>query len=328
MRFIHDDFLLSTPTARRLYHGYAADQPIYDYHGHLPPQDLAGNRTFANLTEAWLEGDHYKWRAMRAAGVDERYCTGDAEPFEKFLAFARIVPQTLRNPLFHWCHLELKRYFDLDVLLNEDSAREVWDEANRRLADLPVAAIFDRFGVKLVGTTDAPADDLEYHRTIAESGLFTGTAVVPAFRPDKTHDLSDAAAWNQTVDAIGAAAGVTIRSFDDFLEALSKRHAFFHERGCRISDHGLTHLPHHACSAKTAAEIFGRARGDDPSFEPEDFDGYDGPRAGDNRTVHQLYDVVLRPARPRRGLDASAPPRGATQQQRLGLQHTRTRHGV
>lgn len=263
MSFITDDFLLSNDTARRLYHEHAAGMPIYDYHCHLPPEDLAGNRRFNNLAEAWLEGDHYKWRAMRANGVDEAYCTGEAEPFDKFLAFARTVPQTLRNPLYHWTHLELERYFGIDVLLSGDTAREVWDAANAKLADLPVSAIFEEFDVAVVGTTDAPADDLRFHQAIAEKTLYPWTAVVPSFRPDKLHNLSDAAAWNGEVDALGEAAGVKINSFDDFLDALAKRHAFFHAQGCRVSDHGLTHLPEHDGSEKQAREIFGRARGND-----------------------------------------------------------------
>ncbi|MEO1235528.1 MAG: glucuronate isomerase [Planctomycetota bacterium] len=273
MSFITEDFLLSNDTAARLYHEHAAAQPIIDYHCHLPPADLAGNRKFANLFEAWLEGDHYKWRAMRTHGVDEAYCTGEADPYDKFLAYARTVPYTLRNPLYHWTHLELKRYFDLDLLLSEDTAREVWDEANRRLADMPVAKIIDRFDVRVIGTTDAPTDDLSHHQTLAESDTLPRTTVAPTFRPDKTHDLSDLAAWNQTVDAVGEAAGVRVRTFDDLLDALSKRHAFFHACGGRLSDHGLTHLPTAECSAETARDIFDRARGrGDDAFATTDFD--------------------------------------------------------
>lgn len=292
MAFINDDFLLSTETSRRLYHDFAADQPIYDYHGHLPPEDLASNRVFTDLAAAWLEGDHYKWRAMRAAGVDERFCTGDAEPYEKFLAFAGVVPQTLRNPLYHWCHLELKRYFDIDLVLNVDTAREVWDEANRQLAAIPVSAIFKKFKVKLVGTTDSPADDLRHHQAIAASNLYPHTAVVPSFRPDKAHDLSDAEAWSATVDAIGQAAGVSIRTFDDLLDALTKRHAAFHAQGCRVSDHGLARLPEHACSQKRARDIFDRARGEAPT-KTQEFEGGDGSRAGDDARFTSFMMLFL-----------------------------------
>ncbi|MEM7624453.1 MAG: glucuronate isomerase [Planctomycetota bacterium] len=264
MAFIHDDFLLSTATSRRLYHDFAASQPIYDYHGHLPPQDLASDRRFADLAEAWLEGDHYKWRAMRAAGVDERFCTGDAEPWEKFLAFARVVPQTLRNPLYHWCHLELKRYFDIDTTLNADTARDVWDEANRQLADMPVSVILRRFGVKLIGTTDAPEDGLEHHAQLAASDTLGGTAVYPAFRPDRTHQLGDPETWNGVIDAVGRAAGVSIDRLDDLFDALAKRHRFFHDHGARLSDHGLTHLPDVEPSQAAAEAVFDRARAGGP----------------------------------------------------------------
>lgn len=270
--FIDDDFLLSSETARRLYHEHAAAQPIYDYHCHLPPKDLAENRRFNNLYEIWLEGDHYKWRAMRANGVDERYCTGDAEPFEKFLAFAKTVPHTLRNPLYHWTHLELKRYFGIDTLLSGDTAREIWDEANRQLQSLDAGAILRKFNVALIGTTDDPADTLEHHQKLHAQKPFD-TAVYPAFRPDKTHALGDVKAWNAYVDRLGAAAGVRIATLDDLLDAIRKRHAFFHQMGSRLADHGLTHLPDTACSDADASRIFGAAR-NGLNIEPIDQDRF------------------------------------------------------
>lgn len=282
MSFITDHFLLTNEPARRLYHDFAAAMPIYDYHCHLPPADLAANRTFGNLYEAWLEGDHYKWRAMRANGVAEAFCTGDAAPYEKFLAFAKTVPRTIRNPLYHWTHLELKRYFNIDTLLNEDTAKEVWDEANRQLAHMPVSSVLEKFDVAVIGTTDAPADDLAWHQAIASSDHYAKTAVYPAFRPDKAHDLSDPPAWNQTVEAIAAAAGVKeLRRLDDLLDALTQRHAFFHDQGCRLSDHGLTHLPAHECTKQQADDIFLRARGEDPDFDDEDLHYHNSPKTGD-----------------------------------------------
>ncbi len=260
MPFITDDFLLTTDAARRLYHDHAAARPIYDYHCHLPPADLAGNRTFNNLFEAWLEGDHYKWRAMRAHGVEERFCTGDASPEDKFAAFARAVPSTLGNPLYHWCHLELQRYFGIDTVLNEDTAPEVWAEANRQLAGMPVSAILEKFGVRLIGTTDDPVDTLEHHATLQRQPL-VNTKVVPAFRPDKAYTLDDPAAWNAYLDTLGEAAGVGINRLDDLLDALAKRHAFFHDMGSRLSDHGLENLPDVTCSDADARDIFDRARG-------------------------------------------------------------------
>src|SRR5689334_20097967 len=185
MKFIHEDFLLQTRTAKRLYHTFAEEEPIFDYHCHLPPKDIAENRQFRNLFEIWLEGDHYKWRAMRANGVAERYCTGDAEPWEKFLAWAKTVPQTLRNPLYHWTHLELQRYFGIEELLDESSAKSIWDRANALLATdgLRAHGIVGKFHVTALCTTDDPTDDLSYHKVIAASNL--ATKVYPAYRPDK-----------------------------------------------------------------------------------------------------------------------------------------------
>lgn len=253
--FIDDDFLLSNETARRLYHEHAARQPIYDYHCHLPPKDLAENRRFDNLFEVWLEGDHYKWRAMRANGVAEKFCTGDADPWEKFLAFAKTVPHTLRNPLYHWTHLELKRYFDIDTLLSEDTAKDVWDEANGQLKSMDVKAILDRFNVALIGTTDDPADTLEHHKAIREAKRYD-TAVYPAFRPDKAYAIADAEAFNAYVEKLGAAGD----SLDTFTDALRRRHAYFHQVGSRLGDHGLTHLPVATCTDDQARAIYAKTR--------------------------------------------------------------------
>ncbi len=202
MSFIHEDFLLSTKTARRLYHQFAEDQPILDYHCHLPPKDVAENRHFRNLFEIWLEGDHYKWRAMRANGVPESHCTGNAPPYEKFLAWARTVPATLRNPLYHWTHLELKRYFGIDELLDERSAPRVWEQANALLAtdELSAHGILGKFHVKAVCTTDDPTDDLAWHRAIAGSPL--ATKVFPTFRPDKALNVHIPELLNPWVDRL------------------------------------------------------------------------------------------------------------------------------
>jgi glucuronate isomerase len=274
--FIDDDtFLLGSDIARKLYHEHAANMPIYDYHCHLSPRDLADNRTFNNLFEIWLEGDHYKWRAMRAAGVAERYCTGDADPWDKFLAFARTVPQTLRNPLYHWTHLELSRYFGIDLLLNQDTAREVWDEANRQLQQMPVAAILDRFNVALIGTTDDPADTLEHHRRLSDAPPFD-TAVYPAFRPDKACNIADTRAFNDYVGRLSRAAQLPCNTLAEFKQAVRERHDFFHDMGSRLSDHGLTHLPAADCNDAQAAAIFDKARGgEQPNrCEQEQFTAY------------------------------------------------------
>ena len=179
--FITEDFLLQNEMARELYHEHAEHEPIFDYHCHLPPDQLAENKTFRNLYEIWLAGDHYKWRAMRSNGVPEKYCTGDASDWDKFLAYARTVPHTLRNPLYHWTHIELKRFFGIQKLLNETTAKEIWDEANAKLAALPVHRILESNRVAVVCTTDDPTDSLEQHRRIRESGRLS-TRVYPAFR--------------------------------------------------------------------------------------------------------------------------------------------------
>jgi glucuronate isomerase len=260
MTFLDDDtFLLTTDTSRRLYHEHAAAMPIYDYHNHLPAADLAANRTFGNLYDVWLAGDHYKWRAMRANGIPEPYCTGDADPYDKFLAFARTVPYTLRNPLYHWTHLELRRYFDIDVMLSEDTAREVWDEANNQLKNMNVAAILDKFKVAMLSMTEDPADDLEPHQQLQQSPPFD-TAVVPTFRPDPLCKCDDPEAFNAYCDKLAAAAGVSIDTLAGLEEALAKRHDFFHDMGSRLSDHGLTHVPDVEVTPQQAGEAFGRIR--------------------------------------------------------------------
>ena len=269
MSFIHDDFLLSTKTARRLYHEYAESEPILDYHCHLPPQDVAANRQFRNLFEIWLEGDHYKWRAMRANGVAERYCTGDAAPKEKFLAWAQTVPATLRNPLYHWTHLELKRYFGIDELLDESSAPRIWDQANAMLATdgLRAHGILGKFQVKAVCTTDDPTDDLACHKAIAASGL--PTKVFPAYRPDKALTVHLPEVFNPWVERLAAAANIEIDGFRSFTDALRQRHDFFHQMGGRLSDHGLNHAFGEFATDQEAGAIFDRARKGQPATAAE-----------------------------------------------------------
>src|SRR5437660_94724 len=239
LNFIHDNFLLDSRTAQRLYHQYAKSQPIIDYHSHLHAADVAINRRFENLFEIWLEGDHYKWRAMRANGISERLCAGSASPQEKFLAWAHTVPHTLRNPLYHWTHLELRRYFDIDDLLDERSAPSIWTRANERLADPGFCAhgILNTFHVAALCTTDDPAEPLTYHEQLAKSPL--ETAVYPCYRPDNALKTHDPQTFNRWVDTLGATAGVSIEQLPDLLDALQLRHDDFHEHGCRLSDHGL-----------------------------------------------------------------------------------------
>jgi glucuronate isomerase len=260
MSFIHEDFLLSNQTAKRLYHTFAENEPILDYHCHLPPKDIAENRQFRNLFEIWLEGDHYKWRAMRANGVDESFCTGEVAPEEKFNAWARTVPYTLRNPLYHWTHLELKRYFGIDELLDQSNAASVWARVNELLAtdDLRAHGILKKFDVRALCTTDDPTDDLSCHKAIAASGL--GTRVFPTYRPDKALNVHLPELFNPWVDKLQAAANVEISGFTDFLDALRRRHDFFHEMGARLSDHGINHAFANFCTDREAAATFDKAR--------------------------------------------------------------------
>ena len=260
MSFIHEDFLLSNEHARLLYHKYAAAEPILDYHCHLPPADVAANRQFANLFEIWLEGDHYKWRAMRANGVEERLCTGDAQPREKFLAWARTAPMTLRNPLYHWTHLELQRYFGIDELLDETTAPRIWEWANEKLATPQLSAwgILRKFSVRAVCTTDDPASDLAHHRAIAASGL--DTKVFPTFRPDKAMAVHTPQEFNRWIGQLETVSDRSIGGFTSFVDALKSRHDYFHEMGGRLSDHGLNCVLADFPPESEAAAVYDRAR--------------------------------------------------------------------
>lgn len=260
MAFIHDDFLLQTKTARRLYHEFAAGEPILDYHTHLPPQEIAENRRYDNLADVWLGGDHYKWRAMRAAGVSEDYCTGDKPPFEKFMAWARTVPLTVRNPLYHWTHMELVRYFGINELLNEQTAPQIWEAANDRLAsdELTPRGILTKFNVRCVCSTDDPVDDLRWHKRLAESDL--ATRVYPTFRPDRVLDVDRPEEFNGWIGKLEAASGVAISSLATLLDALRQRHDYFHGVGCRLSDHGLERCFAADCTESQAAAVFDKVR--------------------------------------------------------------------
>jgi glucuronate isomerase len=255
--FLDENFLLSNEVGRRLYRQHAAPQPIVDYHCHLPPKDIAQNRKFANLFEIWLEGDHYKWRAMRANGIAETYITGAASPYDKFLSWARTVPYTLRNPLYHWTHLELQRYFGIDELLDEDSAPRIWERAKDVLADgLTAQAILEKFHVEVVCTTDDPTDDLRHHRALADSDL--STRIYPAFRPDKALAVGEPEFVSWT-SKLAKAANIDIGDLTSFLDAVRRRHDEFHSLGCRLSDHGLDYCFATPCSDHDAATIFVKA---------------------------------------------------------------------
>jgi len=255
--FLSNDLLLNSETARQLYHEHAQPQPIFDYHTHLSAADIASDRRFNNLYEIWLEGDHYKWRAMRANGVPERFCTGDAPAYEKYLAWANTVPKTLRNPLYHWTHLELRRYFGIDDLLDDRTAPRIWETANQALADgLTTQAILKKFRVNAVCTTDDPTDDLRHHRALAEANL--PFQVLPTFRPDHALRIHQPGTFLPWLEKLSAAANTDIRNLASFLHGLSKRHEYFHWHGCRLSDHGLEHCQASPCSETIAARIFAK----------------------------------------------------------------------
>ena len=238
--FITDDFLLHSEAAKTLYHNYAKTQPIFDYHCHLSPKDIAEDRQFENLTQIWIEGDHYKYRAMRANGIDEKYITGDASDYEKFLKWADTVPNTLRNPLYHWTHLELKNYFGITTLLDSNSAETIYNEATALLKkpEYSIRNILLKMNVKVVGTTDDPTDDLQYHKKIKNDNF--EIKVLPSFRPDKATEIEKGQAFVEWIKKLEQSVGFSIPDFSKLIQALNNRHDFFHEMGCRISDHGHT----------------------------------------------------------------------------------------
>lgn len=241
--FLTEDFLLDTDFARRLYHEYAKDQPIFDFHCHLPPEQIAEDYQFNNLYDIWLKGDHYKWRAMRTNGVDESLCTGNASDFDKYMAFAQTVPYTVGNPIYHWTHLELRRPFGItDRLLNPETAKGIWDECNEKLAQKEFSArgIMQQMNVKMVGTTDDPIDSLENHAKIAQDGF--PVKVLPSWRPDKAFKI-DADIFVEYLDKLATAADVEISGFASLLDALTKRLDHFDAHGCKVSDHALDTVP-------------------------------------------------------------------------------------
>jgi glucuronate isomerase len=260
--FLDESFLLESRPAERLYHEYAAAEPVIDYHCHLPPNQIANNHRFANLTQIWLAGDHYKWRAMRSNGVPERYCTGDASDWEKFEMWARTVPHTLKNPLYHWTHMELKRPFGVQgKLLGPTTAREIFDHCNRRLAEdaFSTQGLLAQLNVVVVCTTDDPVDDLAAHQSYAQRPD-AATRMLPAWRPDRAMLTGDLVAWNGWVEKLEAASGMSIGSYDDFLLALGRRHDFFHRAGCRISDHGIEAVFAEPYTEQQIKAIFAKSR--------------------------------------------------------------------
>ena len=240
--FMGEDFLLQTKTAELLYNEYAKQMPIIDYHCHLSPQQIAEDIKFENLTQAWLYGDHYKWRAMRTSGVDESYCTGNKSDYEKFEKWAATVPYTMRNPLYHWTHLELKRYFDIHEILDPSSAKSIYDNASAQIQTdaFSIKNLIRKMNVKVICTTDDPIDSLEYHKMLSESDF--EVKIKPAFRPDKAMEVASAATFIAYVKKLEAVTNLSISSFEDYLFALQNRHDFFASMGCSVSDHGLEEI--------------------------------------------------------------------------------------
>jgi len=241
-KFLDNNFLLNTKTSEQLYHEYAKGMPIIDYHCHLPPDQIANDTNFENLTQVWLYGDHYKWRAMRTNGVDESYCTGNKPDFDKFKKWSETVPYTLRNPLYHWTHLELQRYFGVYDLLNADTAKKIYDECSAKLQtpEYSVRNLLRKMNVKIVCTTDDPIDSLEHHQKIKDDGF--EIKILPAFRPDKAMNVDDSTSFNTYLSKLETVTNINIASFNDYLDALKSRHDFFSAMNCSVSDHGLEQI--------------------------------------------------------------------------------------
>ncbi|MFA6185647.1 MAG: glucuronate isomerase [Phycisphaerae bacterium] len=258
--FMTEDFLLQTETARKLYYEYAAKMPIFDYHCHLPTAQIAEDKRFENITQIWLYGDHYKWRAMRTNGIPEQYCTGSASDWEKFQKWAQTVPYTLRNPLYHWTHLELQRYFGISKFLGPDTAKDIYEKCNEMLSlpEFSVRSLLRRMNVKIVCTTDDPVDSLEHHKKIKSDGF--EIKILPTWRPDKGMAVENVAVFNQWVDALEKSSGIDVKNYKTYMDAIRSRHNFFHSVGCRVSDHGLETAYAEDYTESEIAAIFDKLR--------------------------------------------------------------------
>jgi glucuronate isomerase len=259
-RFLDDNFLLQSKTAEKLYHDYAVKMPIIDYHCHLPQDQIAQDKSFDNITQAWLYGDHYKWRALRTNGVDESYCTGNQSDEVKFEKWAETVPYTMRNPLYHWTHLELLRYFNVREVLNPESSKRIYDDCTEKLRskEFSIRNLITKMNVRVICTTDDPIDDLSYHKQLKNENF--GIRVLPAFRPDKAMQCDDLTVLNNYIGKLEAASGVSITGFNDYLQALKQRHDFFAENGCTVSDHGLEQLYAADYTEEEVSKIFDKIR--------------------------------------------------------------------
>ncbi|MGB5357870.1 MAG: glucuronate isomerase, partial [Eudoraea sp.] len=257
--FIHDDFLLQSEFAKKLYHNYAKDLPIIDYHNHLSPQKIADNYQFQNISEVWLHGDHYKWRAMRTMGISEEFITGSASDKAKFQKWGQTVPFTMRNPLYHWTHLELKRYFGINELLDQNNATEIYNNCSEQLLknSHSTRGLLKQMKVEVVCTTDDPIDSLIFHD---KNKANEDVKLLPAFRPDKAYAANNSDTYNQYLDALEEVTNIQIRSFADLKNALENRITYFHEHGCRLADHGLDYLPYYKEEDMNIDQIFNNVR--------------------------------------------------------------------
>lgn len=272
-KFLDENFLLNSEAAIELYHNYAKDMPIFDYHCHLSPEAIANDKSFKNITEIWLGGDHYKWRAMRSNGVDEEYITGDASDYDKFKAWAKTVPYCIGNPLYHWSHLELKRFFNIDLIISEDTADEIWERANALLKEkeFTAKALIKKSNVKALCTTDDAIDTLEFHKIIREDKEF-GVKVIPALRPDKGINIQNDT-FIPWIKALSNISGMKIESYDDFINALDSRVEYFHQEGCRLSDHGIDNMFYKPANVEEINDIFLKVM-DGKALTEEEIDKY------------------------------------------------------
>lgn len=260
-KFLDKNFILETKTAEKLYHDHAAKMPIIDYHCHLSSEDIASDKKFENLTKIWLEGDHYKWRAMRTNGIDEKYITGDADDYQKFQKWAETVPYTMRNPLYHWTHMELQKPFGVHEILNGDSAKGIYEKCTGLLQEegFSCRGLLSQFDVKVVCTTDDPIDTLEQHKAIKESGF--NVKVLPTFRPDKAMAVEDQSSFNKYLDKLGEVSKIDISDFNSLIDAIRSRHDFFAEMGGKLSDHGLEQIYAENFYDHEIKSIFNKIRG-------------------------------------------------------------------
>jgi glucuronate isomerase len=268
-QFLDENFLLENKTAERLYHEFAKPMSVIDYHNHLPPQQIADDTIFRNITQLWLYGDHYKWRAMRTNGVDEKYCTGNASDYEKFEQWAATVPYTLRNPLYHWTHLELQRYFNISTILSADTAKEIYEEASAKIntPEYSVRNLLRKMNVQTLCTTDDPVDHLENHHKIKSDGF--EIKVLPAFRPDTAMNVDDAFKFNHYIKKLEASTNASVTDFNDYLSALKNRHDYFVAAGCMLSDHGLEEIYADDFTATEIESIFNKIRSGNELAYPE-----------------------------------------------------------